>query len=255
MQSARPAAQFSLKRDVDKGEMLDEGPQGRGRKKRGDGCRLAHFVSYLQLRGGGASYFRTIPKIGKMMERRDFLTTGPLLIGGLMTTNGMTQQKPVVSGPLKPYSRRMTAENCRALLGGGAILTFLADGESTNGQYALFEARGIPGMEPRPHTHAREDETMYVLEGHFYVRVGEEEFELKKGDFLFMPRNIQHEFRVLSQEFHCQVGLYPAGLDQYFKKLSVPHDSLQIPPPATEPPSPEVMEQIMALNEEFGIRG
>ena len=145
------------------------------------------------------------------------------------------------------YKRSFNPDNVRALKGGGALLTFLATAKDTNGLFAMFEAKGIAGMEPPPHIH-------YILDGEFYFKVGEEEFTAKPGDFVFLPRNVKHEFKVLSDTFHCHVGIFPAGLDEYFMQLSDPAESLDIPPVATAPPPPEVMEQIMKLNEQFGIR-
>ena len=57
----------------------------------------------------------------------------------------------------------------------------------------------------------------------------------------------------MSEMLHVHVGLYPAGLDQYFIDLTVPVTSFEIPPLATEPPPPEVMERMMKLNEQYGI--
>ncbi len=52
---------------------------------------------------------------------------------------------------------------------------------------------------------------------------------------------------------HCHVGLYPAGLEQNFIDLTTPATSLEIPPIATEPPTPDVMERMIKLNEQYGI--
>ena len=154
---------------------------------------------------------------------------------------------------LPAYKKRFSGKGARGLLGGGAVIKFLATSEDTNGLYAMFEAKGVPGMEPPPHMHTREDETYYLLEGEFLFRVGDEEFTAKKGDFVFLPRNVKHEFKVLSDHFHCQVGMFPAALDGYFMEISKPQDSLEIPPLDTSPPSPEVMEQMAKLNEKYGI--
>ncbi len=151
------------------------------------------------------------------------------------------------------YKRRLSEQNTRALLGGGAILSFLATSEDTNGLYAMFEAKGVPGMEPPPHTHTREDETYYILEGEMYFKVGDKEFVASKGDFVFLPRNVRHEFKVLSDSFHCHIGMFPGGLDEYFIKASIPHNSKDIPALDTAPPSQEVMEGMMKLNQEYGI--
>ncbi len=47
----------------------------------------------------------------------------------------------------------------------GDVYRFLATGEDTNGQYALFEALVGPGGGPPPHVHSREEEGFYILEG------------------------------------------------------------------------------------------
>lgn len=153
----------------------------------------------------------------------------------------------------KAIKRRFSEEGLRALSSGGAIIKFLITSKDTNGLYAMFEAKGIPGMEPPPHTHSREDETYYILDGELYFKVGDMEFTAGKGDSVYLPRHVRHEFKVLSPEFHCQVGLFPALLDEYFLKLSVPHNSLEIPPVVTDPPSEQMMKDIIQLNNDFGI--
>lgn len=154
---------------------------------------------------------------------------------------------------LQAFKRRFGAPNSRALLGGGAVLTWLATGKETGGQFSLFEAKGIPGMEPPPHTHANEDESYYLMEGEMLFQVGEKEFVGKAGDFVFLPRHVRHEFKVLSPSFHCIVGIYPSGLEHYFEQLSAPYAAAGIPPLSTAPPPPEALEMMKKLDERFGI--
>ena len=52
----------------------------------------------------------------------------------------------------------------------GSLMTFLATGEDTHGQFALIEAVARKGNVPPPHVHHREDEIFYVLEGEIVVR-------------------------------------------------------------------------------------
>ena len=135
----------------------------------------------------------------------------------------------------------------------GALLKFIATGADTGGQFALFEAKALPGFEPPPHTHQHEDETYYILEGEAWFKVGDEEFTAKKGDFIFLPRQVMHDFKIKSDRLHCLVGLYPAGVEQYFIEMTNPAPSLDIPPVATEPSPPEFREKMARLNEQFGI--
>ncbi len=153
----------------------------------------------------------------------------------------------------EPFKNRFDKTKSRALLSGGAVYTFLATGKETGGQFALFEAKGVPGMEPPPHTHTREDESFYILEGELLFTIGEREFKATAGDYVFMPRNVRHQFKVLSPSFRCLVGIYPAGFEEYFEPLSVPHASDEIPPAVATPPPPEALEMMRALDEKFGI--
>lgn len=153
----------------------------------------------------------------------------------------------------QPFIKRFDPSKSRALLSGGAVFTWLATGKETGGKFALFEAKGVPGMEPPPHTHTREDETFYVLEGELLFTVGSDQIRATAGDFVFLPRNIRHQFKVLSAHFRCVVGIYPAGLEDYFEPLSVPHPSGEIPPVSTGPPPPPVMEMLQMLDKKFGL--
>lgn len=188
------------------------------------------------------------------MKRRKFIQNTSISAVGVLIFNPIFNLKNNSDmNHLPVYKRNLNLNNVRVLKGGGAIFSFLATSKDTNGLYALFEAKGIAGMEPPPHTHANEDETYYILDGEFYFKVGDKELNAKAGDFVFLPRNVRHEFKVLSETFHCQVGMFPAGIDELFMAMSDPHDSLEIPPVDTTPPSPEMMEQIMKLNEQFGV--
>ncbi|MBI1225021.1 MAG: cupin domain-containing protein [Bacteroidetes bacterium] len=154
---------------------------------------------------------------------------------------------------IKPFKSRFDSSKSRVLLSGGAVLTWLATGKETGGQFSIFEAKGVPGMEPPPHIHANEDETYYLLEGEMLFKVGDREFVGKPGDYVYLPKNVRHEFKVLSPHFRCIVSIYPAGLEHYFEPLTVPHTSDNIPPPSTTPPPPEAMEMMKKLDEQFGL--
>ena len=62
----------------------------------------------------------------------------------------------------------------------GNLTTNLAESKETNGAFFLVEATLAAGNEPPPHSHSREDELFYVLEGEFDVYVGKEGFKVKR---------------------------------------------------------------------------
>ncbi len=163
----------------------------------------------------------------------------------------MTSKEGLSTQPLPVFSGRFLEGNTRVMP--GAIMTWLATGESTGGQFAMFEAKALPGFEPPPHTHLNEDETYYILEGELWLKVGDKEITARKGDFVFLPKNVQHEFKIMSNMLHCHVGLYPAGLEEYFIELTQPATTPDIPPVSSAPPPPEVMAKMAELDKQFGV--
>src|SRR3974390_2251471 len=69
----------------------------------------------------------------------------------------------------------------------GSLMTFLATGEDTHGQFALIEAVAKEGNLPPPHIHHREDEIFYVLEGKIVVSVGDRTIKGTPGTMVFLP--------------------------------------------------------------------
>ena len=78
-----------------------------------------------------------------------------------------------------------------------------------------------PGALAPPHTHSREDEFSYVLEGTVGVKLGDQEFLVNSGSYILKPRGIPHAFwnpgpgpaRLLEI-------ISPAGFERYFVKLA-----------------------------------
>jgi quercetin dioxygenase-like cupin family protein len=64
---------------------------------------------------------------------------------------------------------------------------------------AFIEYTTRVGEEPPDHAHATEDEIFYVLKGELAFRCGDETFELGDGGFIFLPRGIEHGYRIRSE--------------------------------------------------------
>ena len=56
------------------------------------------------------------------------------------------------------------------------------------GANSVFEDLTPPGAGPVPHTHSREDETIFVVECELRTWLGGKEFDVKPGDFVDMRR-------------------------------------------------------------------
>jgi mannose-6-phosphate isomerase-like protein (cupin superfamily) len=125
----------------------------------------------------------------------------------------------------------------------GLGITMKTNGESTRRAYSLFEY-AVPAETSGPpaHLHTREDESFVCLAGRLDVTLGDQEYVLEPGDYLFLPRNIVHTFRN-SADVEARVisVVSPAGLEAYYQAL------------ADLPPGPKDISMIQKIMVEFGI--
>jgi quercetin dioxygenase-like cupin family protein len=127
----------------------------------------------------------------------------------------------------------------------GSLMTFLASGEDTHGQFALIEAVGRRGNVPPPHIHHREDEIFYVLEGEIVVSVGDRTIRGTPGTMIFLPRDVRHSFTIESEKSRMLILVTPAGFEAWFREFSVPAPTIALPP-ANEPAYGEVQRMLEA---------
>ena len=77
---------------------------------------------------------------------------------------------------------------------GQLSIRYLRDG-SARQEMGTFELTVPPNANvPPSHSHADNDEFVYVLEGVLHYRVGSEERDLAAGDWMFTPRGTVHAF-------------------------------------------------------------
>lgn len=139
-------------------------------------------------------------------------------------------------------------KNLESIWLSGNLDTFLATGEDTNGQYALFDLYVPPGAGPLVHFHNREDEVYRILDGEVtfqednrFMTVG------TPGDLVFLPRGHLHGFQNLGREpARVQLFATPAGFENFFRAAGEP---------GTDPsnPVPEDPEKLVAAANTFGI--
>jgi quercetin dioxygenase-like cupin family protein len=123
----------------------------------------------------------------------------------------LSVNEPVLTGP---------GDGRSVTYGGGSTSELKIVGEQTDGDWAVVEQRMRRGDEPPFHTHTREDETLYVLEGAITAYVGDQEFEVEAGSYAALPNNVRHGFSVHGEEARLLVTLAPAGVEYLF----VPRD-------------------------------
>jgi mannose-6-phosphate isomerase-like protein (cupin superfamily) len=155
------------------------------------------------------------------------------------------------SSPLKAFKRGKSLERSKWYM--GMLLTNLAEAPDTSGAFSLFEATLVPGTEPPPHVHSREDELFYVLEGEFDVYVGKELFNGKTGECIFLPRFKPHTFIVRSPRLRLLILFAPAGVEEAFRGMSSPAQNLE-PPTEALTYSAEDLEQTAKRFSASGVR-
>jgi quercetin dioxygenase-like cupin family protein len=118
----------------------------------------------------------------------------------------------------------------------GALGVIKASGTETAGGPAVIEWRAARGHGSPLHVHRREDEWFYVLSGEVTLWVDGRVVVASAGSFVYGPRNVPHTFSVTSDEARFLLVTQPAGFEEFVRAVSVPAESLEIPPPASEPP-------------------
>lgn len=121
-----------------------------------------------------------------------------------------------------------------------------ATSESTDGAFGLMEHWEMPvGFASPYHTHSREDESFYVLEGELAFLCGGNWLKAGPGTFVFGPRNVPHGFRVIgSSPARMLLMCSPGGFERFVLEQTTP---------IAEPPEPPDMAKLMMLAEKYGI--
>lgn len=101
-------------------------------------------------------------------------------------------------------------------------LDLKVSGKDTAGDLAIFQSTLMsPKSGPRLHVHFYQDEIFYVLEGEYLFQVGEEKYQMKPGDTIFLPRNVPHTWVQLHDTGKMLVILQPAGkIEEFFLKVA-----------------------------------
>ena len=106
----------------------------------------------------------------------------------------------------------------------------LADGRDTGGRFSMMEQLLPKGSGPGPHKHTWSDETFYMLDGEITLLVGDEIRTARKGDFIMVPRNTRHAFRVNSETARFLNGYTPASMEALIVELATPTTERTLPP-------------------------
>ncbi len=100
--------------------------------------------------------------------------------------------------------------------------------DSNPGSAGVFESFDQPGYGPPRHIHNAEDETFYVLSGSVEFWMGGMTTRHGAGDLVFVPRGVEHAFRIAGNSAARMLTiLTPGGFERFFVEMA--RKSLRIP--------------------------
>lgn len=98
------------------------------------------------------------------------------------------------------------------------VLDVKISGSDTDGDLAIFEQTSLSQGKGTPlHIHNSQDEIFRVIEGSYKFQVGDDKYDLKAGDSIFLPRQVAHAWTQVSEKGKMTVIVQPAGkLENFF---------------------------------------
>ena len=112
----------------------------------------------------------------------------------------------------------------------GDLVTVKADTRKTNGSLTVVELVIGPKSGPALHSHLREDELWYVIEGDFRFKAGDTMLRESTGGMAFGPRGTPHCFQNIGDASgRLLVITTPSGLERFFEQFA------ELPPGPMDP--------------------
>ncbi|HTF52673.1 MAG TPA: cupin domain-containing protein [Pseudonocardia sp.] len=103
----------------------------------------------------------------------------------------------------------------------GGSVTIKAHTRNTNGSLTVLEFVHPPKAGPPLHTHLREDEVWYVLEGEYRIKAGDAMYRVSEGGMAFGPRGTPHAFQnVGDTPGRLLIITTPSGLERFFEQCA-----------------------------------
>jgi quercetin dioxygenase-like cupin family protein len=110
----------------------------------------------------------------------------------------------------------------------GGRLTFKTMASASGGALTAIETVAAPGEGPPLHVHPDHDETIYILDGRFRVKLAGDLVDAPRGAFVFIPRGTPHTWQnVTDAPARFLATVMPADIrfEQFFMRYS------ELPPP------------------------
>lgn len=132
----------------------------------------------------------------------------------------------------------------------GILMKRLLSGEQTAGQFCLFENRSGGNTRTPIHVHAKDDETIYVVEGELIAVIDGQSRRLTAGESAFLPRGVPHQLVNMSgnPNKYILIGT-PALFDRFLEEAGRERQSDE----AVGPPTSAEIGLLREISPKFGI--
>lgn len=104
-------------------------------------------------------------------------------------------------------------------LSAGSSIELKVESSQSGGEYGTILWTLRAGEEPPLHTHTREDELLYVVQGKLIARVGDARVEVGPGAYAALPRDVPHTVEVIGDQAILLVSFVPGGLERFLVPL------------------------------------
>jgi len=112
----------------------------------------------------------------------------------------------------------------------GSLFERLVAAEQTGGSLGAMIVTQPPGTATPTHVHTREAEAWFVLDGTVIYRAGTELTTLGSGDFIYLPKDVPHAFRVDGPGPVRYLALsFPGALLDLYTEIGVPASERRLP--------------------------
>ena len=139
-------------------------------------------------------------------ERQSFAAAAKSNKGPTIRRLQMSVQQPI----LTPAHGGETVNSS-----GGSSVEMKVESSQSGGEYGVVMWTVRAGEEPPLHTHSREDELLYVVQGKLIARVGDARVEVGPGAYAALPRGVPHTIEVVGDQATLLLSFVPGGLERF----------------------------------------
>ena len=119
----------------------------------------------------------------------------------------MSVQQPVLTPPRG--GKTVTSSK-------GSSVEMKVESGQSGGDYGAVLWTLRAGEEPPLHTHSREDELLFVVQGQLIARVGDTRVEVGPGAYAALPRGVPHTIEVVGEQATLLLSFVPGGFERFF---------------------------------------